>query len=175
MKKPKKCYDILCMSVLQQIVSKKESKCENNLSYYSNGSLSAQVCAVFSPNCLGALFCQVKVRIDPNLLLVHFQRWKSRSAARVCELAFVVVLHIGSIQDLLLPMLQLGTLKMSTSEIFSNRFISLNWKLTICILSLINVFSDLAGIYMCRNVHPRVLPYEKGSRGMLVNYLAQRF
>lgn len=91
MKKPKKCYDVLCISVLQQIVSKKESKCENNLTYYSNGSLSVQVCAVFSPNCLGALFCQVKVRIDPNVLLVHFQRWKSRSAARVCELAFVVV------------------------------------------------------------------------------------
>ena len=54
--------------------------------------------------------------------------------------------HLGSMQDLRLPMRQLETLKMSTSEIFSNRFISLNWKLTICILSWIETFADLAGM-----------------------------
>ena len=41
---------------------------------------------------------------------------------------------IENMQDLPLPQRKLETLKMSTLGIFNNRFTSLNWKLTICIL-----------------------------------------
>ena len=50
------------------------------------------------------------------------------------EYEFCFCSLIENMQDLPLPQRKLETLKMSTLGIFNNRFTSLNWKLTICIL-----------------------------------------